>query len=107
MTSTTESKTAAGLHPDGRDDHNIPAGDLMNTTKATRRDAHTAMRTICAHLKIASRAQGLTFGALRKKTGLNPREVLKVWLGLNPTPQTVEHCRTALGLSIDQVWGAR
>lgn len=106
-TTTTERKTTAEVQLDGRDAHNIPAGDLMNTTQATRRNAAAATRTICSRIKTEARTQGLTFGGLRKKTGLNPRAVLRVWLGHDPSIWAIERSREVLGLTIEQVWKVR
>lgn len=106
MTTTTKNAPEAGQGFEGTA-HLNSAEDHMNTTQVTRRNAAEATRTICERLKTEARIQGLTFGALRKKSGLNPRAVLRVWLSRDPSIWAVERCREVLGLSIEQVWKVR
>lgn len=77
------------------------------TTIIRRRSARGAARLICGRIRTEAREQGQTFGEFRRKTGLNTRASVRLWLGLNPPAWAIECSRGALGLTVEQVWKVR
>lgn len=77
------------------------------TTRDRRRDARSAARTIATRLRTEARRQGMGVIRYRRRTGLDHPAILRIWFGINPSAWSIERCREALGLSIEQVWKVR
>jgi len=93
----------------GNDRNPLGKETIMNfrknaTSKARHVKAQAAMRTVTTRVRGEAETQGLSIIQFHHETGLAWRDVLRLWLGRNPSAWSIDRAREVLGLSIEQVW---